>query len=165
MILETPLLYSCYGRIGHQVCLPVTGSHARRVLHGALNVGSGDIVLLITNEWVQETPQYFLHMLRGQWGGWHLVRFEDRGSPPTAEDRLELAAALPIKVRLLPTATPKGKAMDHLWRHVKGYVLADRPTCAIDESADAVCQYILNLRPHERLQKAGVLSGNFWLTN
>ena len=26
------------------------------------------------------------------------------------------------------------------------------------------CQYILNLSPHERLQQAGVLSGDFWLT-
>jgi hypothetical protein len=165
MILETPPLYSCYGRIGQPVCVPVTGRHARRVLHGALNVESGAILLLITNEWVQETHQYFLRMLRGHWRGWHIVLFEDRGSPHTADDSLELAEALQIKVRLLPTATPKLNAMDHLWRHVKGYVLADRPTCSIDESADAVCQYILDLHPRERLQKAGVLSGNFWLTN
>jgi hypothetical protein len=44
-------------------------------------------------------------------------------------------------------------------------VLADRPTCSIDASVDAVCQYIRALRPHERLQKVGVFSGNFWLTN
>jgi hypothetical protein len=165
LILETPPLYSCYGRRGHQVCIPVTGSPARRVLHGALNVRSGDILLLITNEWVQETHHYFLRLLRGHWRGWHSVLFEDRGSPHTADDSLELAEALQIQVRLLPTATPKLNARDQLWRHLKGDVLADRPTCSIDESADAVCQYILTLRPQERLQKAGVLSGNFWLTN
>jgi transposase len=130
-----------------------------------MNVGSGDVLLLITNEWVQETHQYFLRMLRVHWRGWHIVLCEDRGSPQTADDSLELAEARQIKVRLLPTATPKLNAMEHLWRHVKGYVLANWPTCSIDESADAVCQYILNLQPHERLQKAGVLSGNFWLTN
>ena len=165
LILETPPLYGCYGRIGEQVCVPVTGSHARRVLHGVLNVWSGEVLLLITDEWVQETHQYFLGMIRAHWRGWRIVLFEDRGSPHLAEDSLERAEALNIEVRLLPTATPKLNAMDHLWRHVKGEVLANRPTRSIDASVHAVCQYIRTLRPHERLQKAGIFSGNFWLTN
>jgi DDE superfamily endonuclease len=165
IILETPPLYSCYGRIGERVCVPVTGNHARRVWPGALNVWSGEVLLLITDAWVQETHQAFLRMLRAHWRGWHIVLFEDRGSPHTAEDSLEAAQALNIEVRLLPTATPELNARDHLWRHTKGDVLPHRPTRSIDESADAVCQYILDLRPHERLQKAGVFSGNFWLTH
>jgi hypothetical protein len=47
---------------------------------------------------------------------------------------------------------------------VKGRALADRPTRSIDESADAACRYILEMTPQERLRKAGVLSGNCWLT-
>jgi hypothetical protein len=164
-ILETPPLYSCYGRIGVQVCVPVTGSHARRVLHGVLNVGSGEVLLLITEEWGQETHQAVLQRIRAHWRGWQIVLFEERGSPHTAEDSLEMAAALHREVRLLPTATPELNAMDHLWRHVKGQVLADQPTLSIEESADAVCQYIFALRPHQRLQKAGVFSGRFWLAN
>jgi hypothetical protein len=165
IIVETPPLYSCYGRVGQRVCVPVTGHHARRVLHGALNVGSGEVLLLITEEWVQETHQVFLQMIRTHWRGWQLVLFEDRGSPHLAEESLEVAQALHIEVRFLPRATPELNAMDRLWRHTKGYVLADRPTWSIDASADAVCQYILGLQPHERLQKAGIFSGNFWLTN
>ena len=46
IIVETPPLYSCYGRVGQRVCVPVTGHHARRVLHGVLNVGSGEVLLL-----------------------------------------------------------------------------------------------------------------------
>lgn len=90
--------------------------------------------------------------------------FEDRGTPHTAEDSRELADGLSLEVRLLPRATPELNAMDHLWRHVKGRALADRPTRSIDESADAACQYIFAMSPRERLKKAGVLSGNFWLT-
>jgi transposase len=74
-----------------------------------------------------------------------------------------MAADLGIQVRFLPRATPELNAMDHLWRHVKEYALADRPTRSIDESANQACKYILDLSPRERLQKAGVLSGNFWL--
>jgi hypothetical protein len=164
IITETPPLSSCYGRLGQQVDIPITGNRAKRVLHGALNVHTGAIVLLITDHWDQQTHQYFLTMVRSYWRGWHIVLFEDRGSPHTAEESLEMAAALHIELRFLPVATPELNAMDHLWRHVKGEGLANRATVSIDTSADAACQYLLGLSPHERLRKAGVLSGNFWLT-
>jgi transposase len=120
--------------------------------------------LLITHEWVQETHQYFLRMIRTHWRGWHIVLFEDRGSPHTAEDSLELAHELDIELRFLPKATPELNAMDQLWRRVKGPMLATRMTQSIDDSVDRVCRYILALPPHDRLHQAGVLSGNFWLT-
>jgi hypothetical protein len=84
IITETPPLYSCYGRIGTQVRVPITGNRAKRILHGVLNVWSGDVLLLITEEWVQETHQAFLRMIRAHWRGWQVVLFEDRGSPHTA---------------------------------------------------------------------------------
>ena len=90
--------------------------------------------------------------------------FEDRGSPQTAEANRELAEKLDIQLRRLPRATPKLNGMDHLWRYVKGRALADRKTCSIEESAQRACRYIFDLSPRERLKKAGVLSGNFWLT-
>ncbi len=144
--------------------MPITGNRAKRFVHGAVNVGTGGLTLLVTHEWVQETHQAFLRQVRSHWRGWNLVLFEDRGSPHTAGDSRELAAGLGIEVRLLPTATPKLNAMDHLFRHVKGRAEANRATRSIDESADNACRYLLDLTPRERLRKAGVLSGNFWLT-
>lgn len=165
LITETPPLYCCYGRRGEQVCVPVTGSRAKRVLHGTINIITGEVLLLITKEWDALTHQYFLEMIRRHWRGWHIVLFEDRGTPHTAEDSLEWAAALGIQVRLLPVATPELNAMDHLWRSVKGRALADRPTRSIDSAADAACRYLLEMSRGERLRKAGILSGNFWLTS
>lgn len=165
IITETPPLYSCYGRRGEQVRVPITGSHARRVLHGVINIYTGEVLLLITEVWDAQTHQYFLEMIRSHWRGWHIVLFEDRGSPHTAEDSIELAKDLKLELRFLPTATPKLNAMDHLWRDVKGRALANRATVSIDQSADQACQHILQMSPRQRLQKAGVLSGNFWLTS
>jgi transposase len=164
IVCETPPLYSCYGRIGEQVRVPITGNRRKRILHGVLNIRSGAVLLLITDEWVQETHQYFLTMVRAHWRGWQIVLFEDRGSPHTAEDSLELAQTLGIELRFLPKATPELNAMDHLWRQVKGRSLADRTTRSIEDSANQACQDILSMTPHERLRKAGVFSGNFWLT-
>src|SRR5918992_757677 len=128
------------------------------------NFSAGVVLLLITEEWVQETHQAFLIMIRSHWCGWNIVLFEDRGSPHTAGESLRLAGELHIKLRFLPKATPELNAMDHLWRHVKGRGLANRATQSIDESADSACRYILDMSRRERLRKAGVLSGNFWLT-
>jgi hypothetical protein len=43
IVTETPPLYCCYGRIGQQVCIPITGNRAKRILHGALNIRTGDL--------------------------------------------------------------------------------------------------------------------------
>lgn len=164
IVTETPPLYSCYGRRGQQVCVPITGARQKRILHGAINVRTGTTLLFITTVWDALTHQYFLHLIRRHWCGWHIILFEDRGTPHTAEDSLEYAAELAIEVRLLPRATPKLNAMDHLWRFVKARALADRQTRSIDESADAACRYLSDMPLKERLKKAGILSGNFWLT-
>lgn len=165
IICETPPLYSCYCRIGEQARVPITGNRQKRILHGAINIKTGEVLLLITDVWDEVTHQYFLEMIRRHWRGWNVVLFEDRGSPHTAEESRELAKELNIEIRLLPRATPELNAMDHLWRFVKGRALANRPTISIDKSADAACQYIFEMSHKERLKKAGVLSGNFWLTN
>jgi len=165
IITETPPLYGCYGRIGEQVRVPISGNHARRILHGAINIRTGDVVMLITQVRDLVTHQYFLEMIRSHWRGWQIVLFEDRGSPHTAEETLDLAKELKIQIRLLPIATPELNAMDQLWREVKGRALSNRATETIDISADKACQHILNMSPRERLHKAGVFSGSFWLAN
>ena len=165
IITETPPLYCCYGRCGEQVCVPITGNRAKRIVHGALNIVTGTVLLLITDFWDANTHQYFLEMIRSHWRGWRIILYEDRGSPHTAEDSLEMAAELGIQVRLLPRACPELNAMDHLFRSVKGRGVANRQTRSIDDSAMIACRHIYNLSPQERLIKAGVLSGNFWLTS
>ncbi len=164
IITETPPLYACYGRIGQPVSVPVSGGHQRRVLHGAMNVGTGDVVLLVTKEWTQEEHKHFLNVIRAHWRSWNIVLFEDRAGQHTAAGSLGMAWACGMEVRLLPRATPELNAMDTLWKQVKRDALGDRPTVTIDQSAGSACDQILAMHPHDRLRQAGVLSGNFWLT-
>jgi hypothetical protein len=163
IITETPPLHCCYGRIGQQVCVPITGNRSKRTIHGAINIDTGDLLLLITEVCDALTHQYFLEMIRSHWRGWHIILFEDRGSPHTAEDSQELAEELDIHLRLLPRACPELNAMDQLFRFVKGEGVSNHPTLSIDRSADAACDYLYDLSRGERLIKAGVRSGDFWL--
>lgn len=165
IITETPPLYYCYGYIGEQVRVPITGNHGRRILHGTMNVWSGDVWLDVTETWNQDDHQEYLRMVRAHWRGWQIVLYEDRATQHKAPRSMERAESLGIEVRWLPRATPELNAMDHLWRHSKREVLGNRPTQSIDESALDVCCYLLDLSPRDRLRQAGVLSGNFWLTS
>ena len=165
IVTETPPLRAAYAPIGEQAVVPITGNHAKRVIFGALNIRSGHSELMITSHWEALTWQTFLHQIRKSWRGWYIVLFIDRGTPHTAEDSQDLAKDLGIEIRWLPVATPELNAMEGIWRHGKDDSLANSPNSTIDDSADAICQYILDLTPQQRLQKAGVLSGKFWLTN
>jgi hypothetical protein len=162
-ILETPPLRAGWAKVGVQAEVPITGNHARRVIHGALNVTSGHVALLITEEWTAATHQAFLRQVRQAWRGWRLVLFVDRGSPHTAKASRALAKALRIEIRWLPTATPELNACEGLWRGAKGSGLANRASQAIDAAADVACRSLLDLTPRQRLQLAGALSGHFWL--
>src|SRR4051794_41222303 len=110
IITETPPLYSCYGHIGQQVRVPISGSRAKRILHGAINVGTGDVSLLITKEWTQETHQGFLSVIRSHWRGRDLALFGGRGGQRTPPGSLGRGAELGLAGRPPPRATPEMKA-------------------------------------------------------
>src|SRR5437588_10247401 len=97
IITETPPLYHAYGHIGGQVRVPITGNRAKRILHGAINVASGDVSLLITEEWINETHQMFLAMIRSHWRGWNIVLFEDRASQHKSPESLDYAERLGVE--------------------------------------------------------------------
>jgi DDE superfamily endonuclease len=164
IVTETPPRYCCSGPIGAQVRVPISGDRAQRVLPGAITIRSGDLASLITEEWAQETHEAFLRLIRAHWRGWDLVLFEDRATPHKAAPAWA-RGCLKIETRFLPKATPEWNPRDPLWRPTKKETLGSRATLSIEASALAACQYLIDLNPEDRLRKAGVLSGNFWLTS
>jgi transposase len=164
IVTAIPPLTGAYGKVGQVIEVPIEGSHTeRRVLHAALSIHTGEVLLWITEKWVKETHQEFLKQVRSHWRGWRVILFEDKGSPHTAGDSLRLAEKLRLQLRFLPTATPELNAVDQLWRRVKQEVLANRGGRTVDEAMNALARWILELSPKERLKKAGVLSPSFWL--
>jgi DDE superfamily endonuclease len=144
-------------RIGEQARVPITGNRDKRVLYGTMNPKTGEICL------DQDSFQKHLRHVRAKWRGWHIVLFLDRGSPHTAKGSRRLAQELGIEVRWLPVACPELNPLEGIWRHLKGDGLANRATLWMAELMERAVRYIQSLSPLERLSKAGVLSGNFWL--
>ena len=149
--------------MGRQAEVPITGNRARRVLYGALNIGTGTLLLDRAARWNQHSFQDHLRHLRSLWRGGNLVLFVDRGSPHTARASRALAAELGIEVRLLPTACPELNPLEGLWREIKGHILANEPTPDLDEALRRACEYLEAMTARQRLNTAGVLSGSFWL--
>ena len=71
--------------------------------------------------------------------------------------------SLGIELLFLPKQWPELNPMDHLWRHAKGVVSANRQYDTIDQQAGAAEDWFLWLTPNEARRKAGMLSKNFWL--
>jgi transposase len=163
ILTETPPLRAGWAKVGEQTEVPITGNRARRVVFGALNVGTGTVCLDRAGQWNQDSFQDHLRHIRSLWRGWKLVLFLDRGSPHTARQSRELAAELGIELRWLPTACPELNPVEGLWRLLKGRVLSNEPTPDLDASLSRAFEHLESLSPRGRLEVAGVLSGTFWL--
>ena len=53
--------------------------------------------------------------------------------------------------------------MDHLWRHIKGDVLANTPYQSLDEGIAEIHQYLQAIGPAGWMRTAGVCAEPFWL--
>lgn len=153
-----------WARIGAQACVPILGPHTdKRVLTGVLNIGTGAALFSASETYRQEDLQDLLPDIQAAWPGWRLVLFLDRHCAHTAELSQALADELGIELRWLPKACSELNVVDHLWRHLKGDVLANEPTPDLDATLQCAFEYLASLSPEELLCKAGVLSDDFWL--
>ena len=164
-IREIPPLRAAWAPVGQPARVPIVGSHQKRVLSGVLNVLTGHYVPYVSASFTQEHFQDLLRLIRGQWRGWNLVLFLDRASAHTADSSQALAAALRIELRWLPTACPELNVMDCLWRHTKDQIVANEPTPNLESTVNLVISYLDLLSGAERLRKAGIYSGAFWLAD
>jgi hypothetical protein len=139
ILTSTPPLRAKWALQGTQALVPIIGDHTRRVLYGTMSL-RGSLLIHDTLECNQEEFQIHLHMIRSLWRGWKIILFLDRASSHTAEESLWLADDLGITLRWLPVACPKLNPMDHLWRHIKGDIVANIPHKSLDEAVTQVHQ-------------------------
>jgi len=103
-------------------------------------------------------------VVRWYYRGWHVAMILDEESSHTARASRRLAEELNMELLWLPKRSPHLNPMDHLWRHGKEVICANRQYETIEEQVEAFLEYLYELTPQEALRKAGVLSGDCWLT-
>ena len=158
-----PPLRCAWAPKGEQAEVPLTGWNARRVLFGAINPRTGHRVVMERAAMRRADFQEFLRRLRRCYGGHDLWLVLDSASCHIATQSQALAARLNIRLMWLPVRCSELNAMDHLWRHLKGRLAANRQFATVGELAERAAQWVRDLSPQEARRKAGVLSKNFWL--
>jgi hypothetical protein len=158
-----PPLRAAWGQRGQPLEVPISGSNARRVIFGTINVDTGHRLFLVRKRQKGEDFRAFMSVIRGQYRGWHAALLLDEDSSHTAAGSQELAAEMGIRLIWLPKRCPELNGMDHLWGHGKDHVCANRRYPGIDEEAERFVDYLRGLSNREALRQAGILAEDFWL--
>jgi transposase len=148
---------------GQQARVRISGSNARVVLYGAINVRTGHRVLMRGQTTAQGWFQMFLRRLHRAYPGRAVWLVLDRGRAHTAARTAALAAELGVHFLWLPKQWSELNAMDHVWKELDRRIAANRQYRTVDELADWAVRYIMGLTRRQALTKAGILSADFWL--
>jgi hypothetical protein len=158
-----PPLRAGWAKRGAPAPVPISGANAKRVVFGALDLRTGTRELLARRHCRGADFRTFLGRLRDRWRGWHVALLLDEDSSHTARYSRGLAEGLGMELLWLPKRSPHPNPMDHLWRHGKEVICANRQYASIEEEVQRFLRYLEGLTPAEALRKAGVLSEDFWL--
>jgi transposase len=162
-LLLFPPLRAAWSLRGQTAPVVISGYNAKRVIFGTINVQTGSRLLLEQKNHRGENFQAFLEMVHWHYRGWHVAMVLDEDSSHTAHASRALADWLGMELLWLPKRSPHLNPMDHLWRHGKEVICANRQYSSIEDQVESFFLYLYGLTPTEALRKAGVLSGNFWL--
>lgn len=158
-----PVLRRAWSFKGEQAPVAITGRNAQQVLFGTINMNTGHRFLMGSPKINQLSFQAFLHGLRHSYRGRPIWLLLDRATPHTAPKSQAVAEALNIKLIWLPKQCPELNAMDHFWKKVKADIAANYQHATIEQHALVATDYALKLTNKKALQRAGILSKNFWL--
>jgi transposase len=162
-LLLFPPLRAAWAPRGAPAEVPLSGRNARRVVFGAMHLGTGHRLLLPRRRQRGEDFRAFLHVLHEHYRGWEVWLLLDADPSHTADDSVALARQYQIGLLWLPKRCPELNAMDHLWGHAKDEVCANHQDASIDHLVDCFIRYIQSLAPEDARRKAGLLSEDFWL--
>jgi transposase len=143
--------------------VPISGANAKRVIFGVLNLRNGSRLLLEQPHQRAENFRALLDFVHWHYRGWHVAMVLDEDSSHTASTSTALAHQWGMELLWLPKRSPHLNPMDHLWRHGKEKICANRQYSSIDDQVESFVLYLYSLTPRQALRKAGVLSDNFWL--
>jgi hypothetical protein len=161
---EFPPRRAAWSRRREQAVVTISGRNARRVVHGALNATTGELVRTVTATSktgdvaaAVETPGAVRptapKLLIGD------------NAPPHQPKRVRAAAALAgIDLAFLPFRAPELMPLEDVWRGLKGEVAANRCYATMAELAERAVAALDASTPEQRLRRAGLRSSKFdWL--
>jgi transposase len=162
-LLQFPPLRAMWSPRGMPARVMLSGTNARRVVFGCMNLKTGHRLFHACRRQRAEDFQAFLRQVRRHYRGWRVVMVLDSDSSHTAKTSQALARRLGIRLLWLPKRAPELNPLESLWGQGKNTVSANRQYGAIDEQVASFLAYVSGLSNAAARQASGVLSESFWL--
>jgi len=161
---EFPPLRAAWARRGTQAEVVISGRNARRVLHGLLNVATGERRHLVRERGRGEDVALALAELGRRRPGVPKLLLWDNAPPHHTRAAREAAEAAGVEIAWLPFRSPELNPCEDLWRHLKARVAANRCYPDIDELAARAVAWLDMLSHADALRLAALRSSKFqWL--
>jgi len=161
---EYPPLRAGWGKRGAQATVVISGRNARRVVCGALNAATGELVRLVRERSRADDVLAAVEALgRVRPDVPKLLVWDN--APPHRPTRVATAARLAnVELAFLPFRSPELMPLEDLWRGAKAVTAANRCYPSIDEAATRAVAWLDDQTPEERLRRCGLRSSKFdWL--
>jgi transposase len=161
---EFPPLRASWAKRGQQRQVVISGRNGRRVIHGALNARSGELVELVRERSRQDDCIAFLERL-GQTRPQVPKLLIWDNAPPHHPKRVHAAAEqAQVTLAWLPFRSPELNPLEDLWRLLKAVIAANRVYDALDALAAHALAWLDACSPASLLTRCGLNSSKFqWL--
>jgi transposase len=160
-----PPLRAAWAKRGAPANVVISGRNGRRVLHGARNAATGELVQLVRERRRQDDCLAFVEELGRLRPEGPKLLIGDNAPPHHPQRVLAAAARAHITSAWLPFRAPELNPCEDRWRLMKAVVAANRCAPNRDELAQQAVAWLAALSPYERLRCSGLLSIKFqWLS-
>ena len=163
-VRELPPLRASWSKVGQQAEVVITGKNPRKVLHGALNVETGEQVFVTRDRGRGEDVIAFVEVLGAIRPLFPKLLIWDNAAPHKPKLVQAALAERNITVVWLPFRSPELNPIEDLWRHLKLVVAANRVFENVTLLSEAAVTWLTTLGPVGRKRAAALLSTKFqWL--
>lgn len=164
---EYPPLRAAWAKRGEPANVVISGRNGRRVLHGALNAATGELVQLVRERSRQDDCLAFVEALGTVRPNIPKLLIWDNAPPaiPSACWWRPHSGASQITSAWLHFRAPELNPCEDLWRLMKAVVAANRAYESVTELAERAVAWLATLLPADRLRISGLFGTKFqWLS-
>jgi len=161
---EFPPLRAAWARRGTQAVVVISGRNARRVVHGMLNVQSGELVRVVRERGRGDDVAAAVRVFGERRPGVAKLLIWDNAPPHHTRVVRQATEEAGIELAWLPFRSPELNPCEDLWRRLKAVVAANRAYPSVDDLAARAIAWLDHLTATDVLRLAGLQSSKFhWL--
>ena len=161
---EFPPLRAAWAKRGTQATVVISGRNARRVVHGMVNLATGELVRVVRERNRGEDVAVAVQALGARRPDIPKLLVWDNAPSHHTHRARQAAEAARIELAWLPFRSPELNPCEDVWRRLKAVVAANRAYPSVDELAARATAWLDGLSPPDVLRYAGLHSSKFdWL--